>query len=434
MHERDLRQNRLGRCSLAALVLMVGIALPATADVVEFTNGKSIECEVTARTGKSLKIKMSIGGREYRREFPLDRVRAITVDGKREVIAAERESKPSRPMAGSGRSRAEVEALIAKVGRAQPDWWDSVPLKYPRFLDLSWSSPPRGVWNNQRYLGQYVWDVINSNPDKWKGGVRLMHHVLAENQDRPETRQRAMIELGRMYNNLLQDYGRAAFWWRQAGVDKSERASQNAIHLAECYAKLGCKKMALELLAKIPPHFTTIKALADMGEIDGALRLADANLQGPYADIACIYAGDACRVSGQYKKALQYYDKLLALPVSGRMWKRIERNKQRARANVEAIKLFEMLDLARVPDGSYRAGSLGFKGQVNVEVVVKSGRIASVRVTQHHEKQFYSALTDTPRQIVEKQGVKGIDAVSGATITSEAIINATAKALARGMR
>ncbi len=433
INERNLKQTGLGKCSLAALVLMAAIALPTTADVVEFKNGKSIECEVTARTDKLVKIKMTVGGREYRREFPLDQVLAVTIDGKRKLVAAEEKSAPSKPATG-GRTQAEVDALIAKVGRAQPDWWDSVPLNYPRSLDLKWSYPPRGVWNNQRYLGQYVWDVINPNPDKWKGGVRLMHHVLAENQDRPEIRRRAMIELGRMYNNLLQDHGRAAFWWRQAGVDKTEQGSISAIHLAECYAKLGCKKMALELLATIPPHFATIKALADMGEIDDALALADANTKGPSADVACIYAGDACRVSGQYKKAIQYYEKLLGLPSSGRMWKRIERNKERARANVEAIKLFEMLDLARVADGTYRAGSLGFKGQVNVEVVVKSGRIASVRVTQHHEKQFYSALTDTPRKIVETQGVKGIDAVSGATITSEAIINATAKALARGMR
>ncbi len=40
---------------------------------------------------------------------------------------------------------------------------------------------------------------------------------------------------------------------------------------------------------------------------------------------------------------------------------------------------------------------------------------------------------DTPEaaaQIVKEQGFTGIDATSGATITSEAIINATAKALA----
>jgi uncharacterized protein with FMN-binding domain len=38
------------------------------------------------------------------------------------------------------------------------------------------------------------------------------------------------------------------------------------------------------------------------------------------------------------------------------------------------------------------------------------------------------------RQILLKQGAKGVDATSGATITSEAILNATLKALAKGQQ
>jgi uncharacterized protein with FMN-binding domain len=53
---------------------------------------------------------------------------------------------------------------------------------------------------------------------------------------------------------------------------------------------------------------------------------------------------------------------------------------------------------------------------------------------QHREKQYYSSLTDTPAKIIAKQGVKGVDSTSSATITSEAIINATAKALAKGAK
>jgi uncharacterized protein with FMN-binding domain len=69
-----------------------------------------------------------------------------------------------------------------------------------------------------------------------------------------------------------------------------------------------------------------------------------------------------------------------------------------------------------------------------VEVVVASGRIESVRISRHREKQYYSSLTDTPEKILKRQGVAGIDATSSATITSEAIINATAKALAGGLK
>jgi uncharacterized protein with FMN-binding domain len=204
--------------------------------------------------------------------------------------------------------------------------------------------------------------------------------------------------------------------------------------LAECYAKLGNKELAIELMRKLPGHFAMIKAWADMGEIDRALRMADANASGAYADIAYIYAGDACRVAGQYKKALEYYDKLLALPSGNRGSRRVQINQTRARDNAEAIRLFELLDLSRVPDGTYRASSVGYKGDIDIQVSVQSNRIQAVQVTRHQEKQFYSAMTDVPKKIVAKQGVKGVDATSGATITSEAIINATAKALAAAMQ
>lgn len=420
--------------ALATLVLLASPARPLLADAIEFTDGRSVEGEITARTDRSVTVAIKVGAREYPREFPLDRVRAIIVDGKREVLGEKSDAAPTEQANGGQRTREDVEALIDKFGRATPDWWDSVELKYPRSLDLQWSFPPRGVWNNQRYVGHYVWDVINPNPSKWREGVYLMHHLLRVNQDRAQVRQRVMVEIGRMYHDLLRDYARAAFWWQKAGIDETEEASLNAVHLAECYAKLGCKEMAVGLLKSIPPHFAKIKAWADMGELDYALRLAEANSKGSYADIAYIYAGDACRVAGQHERALQYYEKLLALPASGHGWRRIRVNQQRARDNAEGIRLFEMLDLNRVPDGTYLAGSEGFKGDVYVEVGVKSGRIATVRVTRHEEKQFYSALTDVPRKIIAKQSVKGVDATSGATITSEAIINATAKALAGAMQ
>ena len=53
-----------------------------------------------------------------------------------------------------------------------------------------------------------------------------------------------------------------------------------------------------------------------------------------------------------------------------------------------------------------------------------------MKVARHEDKQYFGAITETPRLIVQRQGLKGVDAVTGATITSEAIINAVAKALA----
>jgi uncharacterized protein with FMN-binding domain len=432
---------------LSAGVFFVG---RVRADLLEFLSGSKVEGQLVARDEKMVTFTTKLGDRTYTRQYPFDRIRAITAGGKREVIhepgsAGDGTSAAAKSPPGKGstrasaaasarkeRSRAEIEALIDKLGRTPPDWWDSVPLDYPKTLDLSWPHPAPPPWNNQRNVGQYVWDVINHNPAKWREGVRFMHHLLTIHKDHPDTRNRAMRELARMYQDLLEDYARAAFWWRKAGADQPNDYA--GAHLAECYWKLGNKRMAVEQLGKAGPTFGMVKLWADMGETQRALQMADSAARGEAADVACIYAGDACRVAGRHQQAVQYYQKVLAMRAEGQVKKRIERNQQRAQANIEAIRLFDTLDLRRVPDGAYQSSGLGYEAPVHVEVAIKGGRIESVRVTSHREKQFYTALTDTPAKIIAKQSVQGVDATSRATITSEAIINATAKALADGMR
>jgi uncharacterized protein with FMN-binding domain len=240
-----------------------------------------------------------------------------------------------------------------------------------------------------------------------------------------------MNTLGEKYHDLLEDYARAAYWWRQASAKRA--GAGDGAELAECYYRLGNKQMALDLLRKLPTSVRTVKLLADMGDIEQARKIAEAarKTDPRTASIALIHVADGYRAEGQFKKALDYYNQVLAIRSSDKNGNdALKREHDRAQASADAIKLFELTDVKKVPDGTYQANSLGYEGQVGVAVTVAGGRIESVRITQHREKQFYSALTDTPRKIIEKQGVKGVDATSSATITSEAIINATAKALA----
>ncbi len=414
----------------------LALTAPTWADTLELANGSKLEGEVVQRDGESITFAAQVGGKTYSRQYPLDKVLAVTVGGQREVIGKAGPGDAAREKgtasAGVERSRGEIEKLIAEVGGTRPDWWDSVPVNYPRTLDLSWPDKPPPPWNNQRNIGQYVWDIINPNPGRWREGVRLMDHLLSVHKDDPSRRNRAMREMARMYQDLLRDYARAAFWWQKAGV--AEGQDYAGVQLAECYWRLGSKEMANEMLAKTPPAFTMIKLWADMGEVDLALEMAEANARGAAADIACIYAGDACRVAGRYAKALEYYQRVLAVPATGQMMRRIQRNHQRATANIEGIRLFDSLDLARIPDGKYQGSSVGFEYPLQVAVTVKQGRIEAVQVTSQQEKQPYNSLIETPAKIIAKQSVKGVDTTSRATITSEAVINATAKALASGMR
>jgi uncharacterized protein with FMN-binding domain len=178
--------------------------------------------------------------------------------------------------------------------------------------------------------------------------------------------------------------------------------------------------------------YGAIKLLGDLGETKDALDMAERFSKSGEASVCFLYAGDACRVAGRLKDAEDYYRKAIAAIKPDEADKpHRKRDKARAESSLAAIE-FYTLDPKQVKDGTYTSSSIGYEADVKVEVVVKDGRIEDVRVIQHREKQFYSSITDTPKKIIERQSFKDVDATTGATITSEAIINATAKAMAGG--
>lgn len=405
-------------------------------DIIELTSGAKSSGKILSQAGDEITMEVTIGGRSFKRKYPKSRIAAVTIDGKRIVyengMPATSGGSPSS--ASGGTSEAEILKRIDEVGRTAPDWYDSTPLNYPQTLDLTWPKPAPKPWNSQKNVGQYIWDRINPNPQKWREGVKLMHHIMATQKDNPEAVQQAMQSLGTMYHNLLQDYERAAFWWHQAGIrdNPSSAPSIATLHLANCYLQLGNKKMVNDLMEKLDRYpYAAIKLLGDMGETDKALRMADQFAKTGNALVCYLYAGDVCRVAGKLDDAESYYQKAIAAgDKDTRNKNHNQRDVGRAQASLAAIKFYN-LNLDRISDGTYKASSLGYEAQVHVEVTVQSGRITDVKVTQHREKQFYSSITETPKAIIEAQAVTGIDTTSGATITSEAIINATAKALAK---
>ena len=444
----------LGLAWLAAFVSGTPSSRGAT---IEYLDGTRLECKVLAKDSTNVTVEVTSGGMLIKRTIPLAKVHRVTINDKTYLINERPVVKDAAPAASpkatnaspsklqstasagtkkATRTRAQVDALINEMGRKAPDWYEATPLNYPQSLDLSWpDGPPAGGWNNQKNVGQFVWDIINPNPGKWREGVRLMHHLLTVHKDDPAKRVKIMNELGRMYANLLEDDARAAFWWRQAGVEKNFSPPGIAVHLAECYWRLGNKQMAVDFLRKMDlVPYDGIKLWADMGETQQALKIAESALQeGSQPYFAYLYAADACRVAGRFPEAISYYEKVLEVAEQGNK-AQLDRCRQRATESIEAIKLYDASDVKKIADGTYRGSALGYEGPVHVEVVVQSARLESVRVTQHQEKQFYSAMSDTPSKILAKQSVKGVDATSSATITSEAIINATARALASGTK
>lgn len=86
---------------------------------------------------------------------------------------------------------------------------------------------------------------------------------------------------------------------------------------------------------------------------------------------------------------------------------------------------------AAYEDGTYEATVPAHNNDITVEVVVKDGVIAEVNILESQETQGIAdpALEDIPEAIVEANSVD-VDSISGATVTSEAIMEAVEKALA----
>ena len=88
---------------------------------------------------------------------------------------------------------------------------------------------------------------------------------------------------------------------------------------------------------------------------------------------------------------------------------------------------------AAYKDGSYTGEGQGKSGPVKVQVTVKAGKIASVKVLEQKETPmiFKGAEAGVIPAIVKANGTKGLATVSGATLSSKGIIAATNAALAK---
>jgi uncharacterized protein with FMN-binding domain len=421
---------------LLPVLIISGLSAAAAqdSDEIEFLNGSKITGKITEirKEQKEFDVEVKVGTRTLTRTYQFAKVHAVVMKGKRHEITP----KPVDAAGSITKTQREVEQIIETVGSTPPDWYDSVKLDYPKSLDLSWPLQPADKgWNNQANVGQYIWDIINPNPNRWQSGVRLMHHLLSQHEKQPALLQRDMRTLAGMYFNLFQDYPRAAFWIRKAGV---EPGSHQSVMLAECYWRLGNKEMAMDLLKARTQNVNAIKLLGDMQETDKALSLVRAyikspNINGQTRGLINLMAGDACRQVARYEEAIEFYEAALN-EKSYRNEEYGQRFTARAQDSIDAIRLFDKADITKVANGTYKDQAIGYSGPVVVEVLVADQKIESVKVTQHQEKQFYAAITDTTLQIKNKQGVTNIDGTSGATITSQAIVNATARAIAKGSK
>jgi uncharacterized protein with FMN-binding domain len=439
------KRNNLNSTYLLLLLLTLWMlpSITVAQDSLEFLDGSIVQGKILEirKDAKEFDFRLPTDDPTSSKTYPYSDVLAVTFNGKRFVLTPPSNTmRPNGKVSGgkardassslgsSNRSPKEVLALIESAGKKQPDWFESTVMNHPESLDLSWPMDAKGPWDESKNVGQYLWGRIKPNEGRWHSGIKLVHQCMALHENDTQKLSRDMDTLGEMYFTLLQDYPRAAFWLQKA---KAPVSRQTGIHLAECYWRLGNQAMAMELMRGKSLHPSAIKLLGDMGEIDQALRVTSYYAKTPQSDDAFLNAGDALRSAGRLDDAIEYYQRVIDSS-NARNEEYRQRNLARAAGAIEAIKLYDRADLTRVKDGTYTDSSTGYNGKLEVQIKVSGGKIETARVTKHQEKQFYAAITDTTAQIINKQSIQDIDGTSGATITSQAIIHASARALAQG--
>ena len=91
------------------------------------------------------------------------------------------------------------------------------------------------------------------------------------------------------------------------------------------------------------------------------------------------------------------------------------------------------VEAGSLTDGTYEASGKGIGGDVPLKVTVENGTVTAVEVGENSETQDIGskAVEQLPDAIVAAGGTAGVDAVSGATVTSKAIFAAVEDCLAQ---
>lgn len=83
-------------------------------------------------------------------------------------------------------------------------------------------------------------------------------------------------------------------------------------------------------------------------------------------------------------------------------------------------------------DGAYEGVARGYGGPMRLEIKIKGGKITSIKILDHSETRSYLKATESMiKKIIEKGDIEKIDTVSGATVSSKAILNAVKDAMSQ---
>jgi uncharacterized protein with FMN-binding domain len=141
--------------------------------------------------------------------------------------------------------------------------------------------------------------------------------------------------------------------------------------------------------------------------------------------------GDLYAQTGKKADALREYEEAMRLyPTSKQPWGRqnLPMQVQKIQTKVDLLQRGNG-DFGPLRDGVYRGRSIGYSKDVRAILNVRDGKVSHIKV-EHQEHIEQHATETIPQAIVAKQSLQ-VDAVTAATITSQAIVDATYQAAKR---
>jgi len=298
------------------------------------------------------------------------------------------------PAASWGAERSLDEAM--RNLKIPPDWLADVPIHYDT------SNP----WRKARiHIRQLLAQQKN------REAIKLTYDYLVVRKVQEDTHEYPMY----MY------LGNEHAWAIKVYEDRLKGEAKEHTHesrcLASCYMAFSETDKAIAVLKEALNHLPKPPWRA-------------MNEAGVHDHLGDIYArlGDTKQAEDHYKKAMALYR--VAKPKYGRHL--LPRRVKKVQSKLDLM-YRNALDLGHVRDGRHSGRSLGYSKDISVTVVVQGGRIKDIKV-QHQEAIEQSSTQLIPRRIVEQQSLN-VDAVTGATVTSQAIVEATYRALQKaGMK
>jgi uncharacterized protein with FMN-binding domain len=301
---------------------------------------------------------------------------------------------PAPPAAGADEARPSLKAELARL-RIPPEWFDSTPID---------------------------WDMRRP----WKEG-RLEIRRLLEFADEPHNRQAVKLTLLYARKNDVDDGHELPMYLFLSGN--------------YAWATIEYPRLLARIRGKGGTHayLAYASCLAHFAEYDQAIAVLEQALRdlppAPWQinSLASIHNhyGDLYAQMKQVDKAKSHYAEAIRLyPTSNQPHGRHLLPRRIAQIQTKLnLLMMQSLGSARLRDGTFTGRSMGYsdKKDMVITVRIEDGRIADVRV-QHEEKIELNATRIIPQRIIEKQSLN-VDAITGATVTTHAIVDGAFEAL-----